>query len=561
MTDATGVSPSTSFGAEGDYQVTLTVNDGRGGSDSITQTIQVRNVVMAITSLSCLDPVVEGQSQSCQVHVETDSQPLGSAHVSLYDDATGAYLGDCVTDSITGGCSVQFTAGSPGTYTVYAVAEKTGFADDDDHNPMFTYDVVENQYQVAGLAVFNDPAFSNEDYDFFRGETMYVKFRALDPLGQPTNTNPSNELVTAVKLVSPPGGSVDMTELQDLDDGYYYYSLHIPATHEFLGDSQTFVFAFDVSMASGDSRVVNVRIRNNEPQIFPSVDNEFASQFSGTSQVDLTPYGYDVEDSGANLNWMVTGYDTSRYQISVDQATDVMTIVPLLGGSETVTLRLYDLDGAFATRDVALSVQANENFTFQCNDGVDNDGDGLTDMDDPDCTSETDNNESTQTVVTQCSDGVDNDGDGLTDMADPGCSSSLDDDESDITGNTQCSDGIDNDGDGAIDLYDSDCTGLSDDNEFPDYQNQSMNPACSDGIDNDGDGYTDLADSGCYSAVDDDESNPALSDSWPPAPHHLSDELRINRIDIRSAEWIPDTAFAGGQLWHQEEPAFRSWLP
>jgi hypothetical protein len=57
-----------------------------------------------------------------------------------------------------------------------------------------------------------------------------------------------------------------------------------------------------------------------------------------------------------------------------------------------------------------------------CNDGIDNDADGLTDGADPDCEEPT---------IPACADGRDNDGDGLVDLADPGCSSPDDDDETD----------------------------------------------------------------------------------------------------------------------------------
>ncbi|MGH2726141.1 MAG: hypothetical protein ACRDKS_04110, partial [Actinomycetota bacterium] len=50
----------------------------------------------------------------------------------------------------------------------------------------------------------------------------------------------------------------------------------------------------------------------------------------------------------------------------------------------------------------------------------------------------------------QCSDGIDNDGDGFTDEDDPDCQEPPDDDP-------ECSDGEDNDGDGATDEFDRDC--------------------------------------------------------------------------------------------------------
>ncbi len=57
-------------------------------------------------------------------------------------------------------------------------------------------------------------------------------------------------------------------------------------------------------------------------------------------------------------------------------------------------------------------------------------------------------------ITGACSDGIDNDGDGATDLADVGCASALGNIE-----NPQCSDGYDNDGDGAIDFgADPDCS-------------------------------------------------------------------------------------------------------
>ncbi|MDJ0656773.1 MAG: hypothetical protein QNJ40_21610, partial [Xanthomonadales bacterium] len=105
-------------------------------------------------------------------------------------------------------------------------------------------------------------------------------------------------------------------------------------------------------------------------------------------------------------------------------------------------------------------------------------------------------------TLSQCEDRIDNDGDGEIDMMDFGCDSPDDNDETDPAPVYQCSDGIDNDGDGEIDLADDGCDSATDDDETdpaPVYQ-------CSDGIDNDGDGEIDLADDGCDSATDDDET-------------------------------------------------------
>ncbi|MFC1732671.1 hypothetical protein ACFL6I_20400 [candidate division KSB1 bacterium] len=122
---------------------------------------------------------------------------------------------------------------------------------------------------------------------------------------------------------------------------------------------------------------------------------------------------------------------------------------------------------------------APENWTFtidssasiyQCNDGIDNDGDSMIDFpNDPGCSSPTDDDETDTGTLPECNDGIDNDNDGLIDFPDdPGCDDANDDNETDsVVDLPECSDGIDNDGDGLIDLADPDCQGTDDDLEHP----------------------------------------------------------------------------------------------
>ena len=102
--------------------------------------------------------------------------------------------------------------------------------------------------------------------------------------------------------------------------------------------------------------------------------------------------------------------------------------------------------------------------TYQCGDGFDNDGDGLTDYpEDPQCIAAYDYSE-----LPQCSDGIDNNGDGLIDYPDDreGCSSPDDDFESDLPFRFTCADGYDNDFDGRIDYPDDPgCRFLDDSSE------------------------------------------------------------------------------------------------
>lgn len=122
-------------------------------------------------------------------------------------------------------------------------------------------------------------------------------------------------------------------------------------------------------------------------------------------------------------------------------------------------------------------------------------------------------------IVEACRDGLDNDGDGFVDRDDPGCSDGADNDESDVVlcaepavGEEEpdgadclppgdlpdCANGLDDDGDGLADLEDSGCRDRSDRTEGSDYLkllDGDANPfACANGLDDDGDGLADYPD-------------------------------------------------------------------
>jgi hypothetical protein len=90
-----------------------------------------------------------------------------------------------------------------------------------------------------------------------------------------------------------------------------------------------------------------------------------------------------------------------------------------------------------------------------CNDGIDNDLDGLIDCDDFDCDGNTNCIVTPPSTETNCGNNFDDDGDGWTDCADPDCAGATNC-TPDSEGN--CSDGIDNDGDGTTDCADPDCS-------------------------------------------------------------------------------------------------------
>ncbi len=148
---------------------------------------------------------------------------------------------------------------------------------------------------------------------------------------------------------------------------------------------------------------------------------------------------------------------------------------------------------------------------YACADGIDNNGDGTIDHEDPSCFypwstegySTGDPKDATAGIAgqTECNDVIDNNGDGLMDALDPNCVSS--DDASEEPGYQPiqlgtCADGIDNDGDGFIDRDDPSCIWPTDNETSDDFANRRTTGLCMDGVDNDGDTVADNLDSGCY---------------------------------------------------------------
>ncbi|MGB0589148.1 MAG: hypothetical protein ACPGU1_05660 [Myxococcota bacterium] len=102
-------------------------------------------------------------------------------------------------------------------------------------------------------------------------------------------------------------------------------------------------------------------------------------------------------------------------------------------------------DGFEGKARVAVSCCSDDIESF-CSDGIDSDGDGLTDCDDNDC-------QGLEACIpeTLCGDGLDNDSDGAADCQDTDCEGSP------VCVENVCTDGLDSDTDGLTDCDDDDC--------------------------------------------------------------------------------------------------------
>jgi hypothetical protein len=122
------------------------------------------------------------------------------------------------------------------------------------------------------------------------------------------------------------------------------------------------------------------------------------------------------------------------------------------GAYNVVVRALGEVGGQSAWIGDAIEIPWVVDALTPCEDGIDNDGDGYTDVpDDPGCVDADDVSEWEAGLA--CDDGEDNDEDGATDLADPGCPL-----PHSPTETPKCDDGEDNDGDGLIDTADPTCT-------------------------------------------------------------------------------------------------------
>ena len=169
-------------------------------------------------------------------------------------------------------------------------------------------------------------------------------------------------------------------------------------------------------------------------------------------------------------------YQTLAYNFATDLFSDTSAEVTEFKGMYNASdMKTSQIGTASATLEQEGGVITPPPAPAACNDGLDNDGDGLFDLNDPGCTDANDNDEFN--VVTPppapmaCNDGLDNDGDGLFDLDDPGCTDINDNDEFNVVTPPpapvyECNDGIDNDGDGKIDMADNGCSSSTDNTEF-----------------------------------------------------------------------------------------------
>ena len=320
----------------GDFDANCRVRDEDGDEAFGYVTIEVGTPEqeLKIESLFCFDEVIEGHNQSCSISIE-DSLDDVTIEVFYSDDSP---FGTCLTNGVTGTCSVKDLQESIGSFEVYAIASKTGYISDDDEEPKFNYNVIAEEYKIVNLKVYNDSSFTNEDYDFFRGENMFVSFGFEDS----ANEAVVDDLISNVTLISSlAGGRVDLERIEKVGNMYYYELIPIPITHDFLGNET--IFTFEIIGSGEIQKESYLMIRNNLPVISPNIPLQTIDE-GDIVHLNLSLYETDVEDSGDDLRWELV---SSGSGVNVSLTGKDLRIEGLDDGDFNIVLRLFDLDNDY----------------------------------------------------------------------------------------------------------------------------------------------------------------------------------------------------------------------
>ncbi|MDD5133750.1 MAG: tandem-95 repeat protein, partial [Candidatus Nanoarchaeia archaeon] len=111
-----------------------------------------------------------------------------------------------------------------------------------------------------------------------------------------------------------------------------------------------------------DTLTVTVRSINDLPWIEDTLGNPIPDQTVDEDAapwiLNLANYENDIEDTDSDLDWSVSGVDTTLFTTSFDSDLNVITFTPIANacGSDDITLTLKDSDGGIATQDIIVTL-------------------------------------------------------------------------------------------------------------------------------------------------------------------------------------------------------------
>ncbi len=107
---------------------------------------------------------------------------------------------------------------------------------------------------------------------------------------------------------------------------------------------------------------INISSENDPPKITPTIPTQDRLEDSNPWFINLTNYGYDVEDSYSNkqLTWVVKGVNKSLINIEIISENNItlLKIIPIRDayGSNEISIRATDSEGAIVTQKFLINI-------------------------------------------------------------------------------------------------------------------------------------------------------------------------------------------------------------
>ncbi|MCX6639772.1 MAG: tandem-95 repeat protein [bacterium] len=132
-----------------------------------------------------------------------------------------------------------------------------------------------------------------------------------------------------------------------------------PAANQNGSDVFTLILSDGLGGLDSQSVTLTVTPVNDPPWIDPVIPN-LSTDVNLTLSASLTQYEHDLEQTQVQLIWSTSGLNPALASASINQTTDLLTIVPVPDqiGSDVFTLVLSDGQGGLDSQSVTLNVTA-----------------------------------------------------------------------------------------------------------------------------------------------------------------------------------------------------------
>ena len=324
----------------GFYSFHFEANDSLGLSAIETTQISAPDVIPKHGVLIPVDSIEDISDEIYLTATLLDdlSNPISDENVAFYIDVNkngiyegGEYAG-LGTTLADGSVIVNYTGDlPPDTYNFTAIYVGSGDYIIDDGVSLLT--IIAKQATLTAIGDIVD-----------EGEVIYLTAILMDIDGNPIvneqvdfyidkNKNgiydPSEFIDFGITLIS---GVAIVTYTVDLDPENYGIQAW------YLGSAN-----YSVNEIEGLLTVQNTG--NKPPAILQIVPDQIKTEDSPPWPLDLTSYESDIEDTGPDLKWYLTGVDTTLYSVTgMNTSDDVLTFIPGANafGNDEVILWLWD---------------------------------------------------------------------------------------------------------------------------------------------------------------------------------------------------------------------------